>query len=195
MKITCEHCGSLIDTTKDKKCSNCGAPYSNNKEYKRKKELDDKQKEEELKTKQIGNEIAENVLDTFKSFGKIRLIILFITLVVFALIIFFAINTFRGTKTNFENNINNVSSSSFNNELIMFKGTQSGFFVDKLLDIIINKNAQNSEHKISVIYKDYSLTVSDEILKLKKDIKIDKNYNVLYNYDSDNYIINVTIIE
>ena len=130
MKITCEHCGSLIDTAKDKKCSNCGAPYSNNKENKRKKELEEKQKETELKTKQIGNEIAENVLDTFKNFGKIRLVIIFISLVVFAVIIFFGFNTFRKTKTNFENNYSNISSSSFNNELIMFTGTQSGFFVD-----------------------------------------------------------------
>ncbi|MBQ6285757.1 MAG: hypothetical protein IJK67_05605 [Bacilli bacterium] len=195
MKITCEHCGSLIDTAKDKKCSNCGAPYSNNSEYKSKKELEARQKEAELKTRQIGNEMAENVLDTFKNFGKIRLVIIFISLVLFAVIAFFAINTFKETKTNIENSTNYNTSSSFNNELMLFKGTQSGFFVDKLLDLVINKNAQNNIHKISVIYKDFNLTTSDEILKMKNDLKDDKNYNVLFNYDSDNYIINITIIE
>ena len=58
-----------------------------------------------------------------------------------------------------------------------------------------HKNAQNNIHKISVIYKDFNLTTSDEILKMKNDLKDDKNYNVLFNYDSDNYIINITILE
>ena len=39
--ITCEYCGAKIDTHKDKCCSNCGAPYDLNEEWKERHSLKD----------------------------------------------------------------------------------------------------------------------------------------------------------
>ena len=73
MKITCEHCGAMIDPKKDKKCTNCGAPYSRNKQYSRVKEVDDKnvdydlrEREADIRKKEITNDILEKSISTTK---------------------------------------------------------------------------------------------------------------------------------
>ncbi len=84
MKITCEHCGSSIDILNDKKCTNCGAPYKNNKEYKEMMEYNKKMRQANLESRELGNEIIKNTLTSFKSvsiIGKVIGIISFIIII------------------------------------------------------------------------------------------------------------------
>ena len=74
MKIICEHCGTNIDLDKDKVCPNCKAPYSKNQDYKEYKERLNKEKDTDLRSKELDNELKEKTKDimdtslrTFKS--------------------------------------------------------------------------------------------------------------------------------
>lgn len=110
MKIICEHCGTSIDLDKDKICPNCKAPYSKNQDYNEYKENVKKEKNIDIKSKELDNEIKEKTKDimdtglkTFKStfaFGKIMFIV--ISLFALAIIITVIIHMI-----NFDNDFNN----------------------------------------------------------------------------------------
>ena len=75
MKITCDHCGTLADTNKDKVCPNCGAPLGETKDYKEFKEYrkknrdyDLREREADIHSKEMANEMIE---ESRKSFGVI----------------------------------------------------------------------------------------------------------------------------
>lgn len=102
MKITCEHCGAVIDTENDKKCTNCGAPYSSNKEYKdvrenrkRNSDYDFREREADIKTKELSNEIIEKTLKAHNSFKIFPFIFAIIFIMAFAFIIYVASNMFN----------------------------------------------------------------------------------------------------
>ncbi len=88
--ISCEHCGCSINVESDKKCPNCGAPYKNNKQYKEYKEYLKKQKEANLESQKVNNEIKSNVFKTFKTMSfSVAIFSIFIFLVVIG--VFFVI--------------------------------------------------------------------------------------------------------
>ena len=88
MKIICEHCGTSIDLDKDKVCPNCKAPFSKNQDYNEYKENIKKERDINIKSKELDNEIKEKANDimdtTLKTFktsftiGKIMFIIEYI---------------------------------------------------------------------------------------------------------------------
>ena len=95
MKITCEHCGALIDTDKDKKCTNCGAPFRANKDYKNVRDYHDKnsnldirEREADIQTKELQNKILEKTLNANKRISFMQIII---TLIFFVIFIYAAI--------------------------------------------------------------------------------------------------------
>ena len=90
MNITCEHCGATIDIDKDKICPSCGAPYNKNKEYKeikeyhkKKKEIDLKEKETNIESRQLANKMIDRTMNTS------RKALLFIVAICAVLILFF----------------------------------------------------------------------------------------------------------
>ena len=93
MMITCEHCGTAVDVEKEKRCPNCGASYARNKDYKeyksnmnKSKEYDFREREADIKTKEITNDILEkqtNMVNSHFDFTKKSFSIL---LVIFAII-------------------------------------------------------------------------------------------------------------
>ena len=95
MKITCEHCGAMINTESDKKCPNCGAPYSRNKEYKELKELNKRKMEASVKSYELGNELFESTIDTFHKTRNVQKIIFIFALIIFICIAVFGLFMFR----------------------------------------------------------------------------------------------------
>ena len=103
MKITCENCGTGIDIEKDKRCPNCGASYSNNKEYKELKatkqkhtDYDFREREADIRTKELGNQMIEKTLETQKKFRFVPIIAM---LIVIAIIAFTIYNIYDFNKT------------------------------------------------------------------------------------------------
>ena len=116
MKITCEHCGTIIDTEKDKKCSNCGAPYSKNKKYKKVEEINDinndydlREREADIRKKEITNDIMEKQLNTVKRISFIPFLIFLIALFVFGLIFY---NVFKASNKQMNKAIDNMTDTT-----------------------------------------------------------------------------------
>ena len=99
MKIQCEHCGAMIDIDKDKKCTNCGAPYKNNKEYEKVKDLKYRNEEADVQRKEYQNEMMKKAP---KTIGKIMLIpfLVFIVALISMIVIFVVFAKRSGTLFN-----------------------------------------------------------------------------------------------
>ena len=99
MKITCDHCRSTIDIEKDKKCPNCGASYSNNAEYKRIKEADFKRTEYEFREREANLETRQITNDMLRNSAKIGKRMFFAPLIIFvAVIAFMGFMIYKGNK-------------------------------------------------------------------------------------------------
>ena len=103
MRITCEHCGTAIDIEKDRNCPHCGAPYSKNKEYseakdykKKNNDYDLKEREVNIHSKELQNQVMETTLNSFKKVSIVSIIIPIIFFIIFAAAAFFI---FKGFKT------------------------------------------------------------------------------------------------
>ncbi len=201
MKITCEHCGALIDTDKDKKCSNCGAPYSDNKEYKTKKEFEAKEKEAMLNSRVIGNNIAETALKGFKRIGTFQIVMVCIFVLIFiCAFVFIALKTFENNRIksdlnndNYNDNYKMIDTMMYNSDLEIFSGNKNGFSVNELLNNISNKMSKYSDHIITVNFQNIKASGVDDITTIMQKISNDKNYNVQFIYDTEGYITVVNI--
>lgn len=117
MKIICEHCGTNIDLDKDKVCPNCKAPYSRNKDYKEYKERFNKEKDTDLRSKELDNELKEKTKDiidtglkTFKSTFTISKIIFAVTGIIILVIMTIVIINI----VNFNNDYNDTRDKANN---------------------------------------------------------------------------------
>ena len=95
MKIICEYCKNSIDTSKDNKCPNCLASYSDNKMFKEGLEELKKQKDQEYRAREldiekqkIQNEQVKSILETTKKIFGFQKYIIFIPILFFLLIFF-----------------------------------------------------------------------------------------------------------
>lgn len=111
MKIICEHCGTNIDLDKDKVCPNCKAPFSKSQDYKEYKERLEKEKDTDLRSKELDNELKEKTKDimdtglkTFKSTITISKILFLVTgIIILAIMTIVIINI-----VNFNNDHNDI---------------------------------------------------------------------------------------
>lgn len=112
MKIKCDHCGGLVDVRYENKCNNCGAPYTNNKEYKEylRKELERKNRLEEVSDKVIDNAVKSFAIGRF-----ISVLVFIIFAVIFVATFMFIINTSSNMDDVFDNETTtNESEVSYN---------------------------------------------------------------------------------
>lgn len=92
------------------------------------------------------------------------------------------------------NNMNDdYNKSTFNSSLEFYSGTKFGSIVENLLDKIIISNKTNEEHIITVIYKDSSTILEDEIVDIKHSLDKLTEYEVSLDYDTNGYINKITI--
>ena len=102
---------------------------------------------------------------------------------------------YDNAKKEYDENVNKVSTSSFNGEFELLSGTKSGFFVTTLLDKVITSNKKQSEHIINVTYDGNSTTDEEEIRNIKKNLDSSKEYEVILDYDEEGYVNSITIEE
>ena len=70
MRITCEYCGSSIDTEKDDKCPSCGANIGTNKEMKEAMNIQKQQEKENLEQSRLYNMEKDRLLKSQESATK-----------------------------------------------------------------------------------------------------------------------------
>ena len=84
--------------------------------------------------------------------------------------------------------------TAFNAKLEMYKGTQSAFFLESLLDHIVTANTKG-EHIVVLVYNGDSETEPEDIVQIKRGLDDEAEYEVLFAYDGTGYINKCTITE
>ena len=165
----------------------------------------------------VNVDIGENMKQTFKNTGKFMskismlYIIIFgiIFLTIFGFIIFNNVKFFRraekiedfnnsaiNIKNDFTDNVEEKISESdirsFNITFEMYSGTESKFFVEKLLDQIVTNNKTNKERVINVVYNEISITDAEKIIDFKHSLE-DKDYEVILDYDEIGFVYQIRI--
>lgn len=92
-------------------------------------------------------------------------------------------------------NNDEFNSDFFNSEFEFYTGTQEKFLTNSLLDKIITNNKKNSDHLLTVIFKEHNTTDPEEITNIKSELNDNSQYEIAIDYDKKNYANKVTIIE
>ena len=92
--ITCENCGTAIDIEKNKRCPNCGASYARNKDYnelkninKKDKEYDFREREADIKAKELANKLLEKQADMTETTNKTSSITFVVALIIIIVVL------------------------------------------------------------------------------------------------------------
>lgn len=83
--------------------------------------------------------------------------------------------------------------SLFNGTFELYAGTKYGTSVSNLLEKVITNNKTNSDHILRVVYGDINTTEESEIRNLKKNLDDWTEYEVIFDYDENGYIMQVVI--
>lgn len=199
-KLKCESCGANLKIDDDKEYATC--PYCNLK-YKLKRdtnlnlklELDDETRE----TLKKGGGFLLKVGSGYFIISCIVCLVI-ILLVVFGFVKIFSLASSQIDNRNLDNSVVDRDSSfgddmeiqMFNGSYELYSGSQSKFFIESLLDLVVANNRKNGAKIISVVYNDINTSSSDEINELKGNL-VDKDYQVSLDYD-DNGFVNKIIL-
>lgn len=168
MRITCEHCGTGINTDKDKRCPNCGASYANNKEYREERDTkrkhtdyDFREREAEIRAKELGNQMIEKTLDAQSRFKLFPIIVFLLALAIIGFVVYKMFNFSAENKT--------------------FQHPE-----EETITVQFNENAISNEYDIKcdgiTKYK------RDEFEKESNDVDI-YNFHIVLNNKSDSFIL------
>lgn len=91
------------------------------------------------------------------------------------------------------NEYNQVEIRMFNAPFELYSGSQSGFFLENLLDKVVTNNKTEADHIITVVYNETMTAVPDEITTLKQNFEDSKEYEVSLDYDTNGFVNKVTI--
>ena len=88
---------------------------------------------------------------------------------------------------------NKIQVKTFNAPFELYSGSQSGFFLENLIDKVVTNNKTESDHIITIVYNETMTAVPDEITALKQNFEDSKEYEVSLDYDKDGFINKITI--
>lgn len=88
---------------------------------------------------------------------------------------------------------NEVAIKAFNAPFELYNGSQSGIFLDSLLDQVVTNNKTEADHIITVVYNATMTAMPDEITALKQNLEDSKEYEVSLDYDADGFVNKITI--
>ena len=93
----------------------------------------------------------------------------------------------------FKDTTSKINTSSFNSDFEMYKGTEYGSSVSRLLDEVITNNKKNKDRLVKVVYEDTETTDPTEIKNLKKKFDTWDKLEVSLDYDDEGFIYLITI--
>ena len=204
MKITCEHCGTVIDTEKDKKCPSCHAPYSDNKEYKevkdykkKDKDYDFREREADIRKKEITNSIMEKQMDTAKKLTFIPVII-FVFIAVVSIFVFRLISAQIKDSSNIHNNNDNTNIKDNINDMKdtidEFKGEKQEETAEEEKNISFKENAIMNKYEIKCDdVREYKYDWYEKGTYRPKDLKYYAFHLVFKNTSNESLILSNNI--
>ncbi len=81
----------------------------------------------------------------------------------------------------------------YNSKFETYNGTQEGYFVENLLELVVTNNKTKKDHLITVKYNQNETNVPDEIKGIKPKLEKFDEYEVTLDYDDNGYVNKVTI--
>lgn len=192
-KLKCSSCGATLQVEENKEyavCNHCGSKYKLKEDLNVNIKLDDNVKE-----------VLNTGLGTFNHISKFMFIPIIIFVISFVLIFYFGfLNTNKNRKT-IDNNQNQmeeqlnkqqekIEKDVFNFQFINDNGTKSAFFLESILDEIIQSN-KKYDRKVILVFNGTETTIESEIINIKHSL--DGNYEVSFNYDGDGYINKIIV--
>lgn len=81
----------------------------------------------------------------------------------------------------------------YNSKFETYSGTQEGYFVENLLELVVTNNKTKKDHLITVKYNQNETNVPDEIKGIKLKLEKFDEYEVTLDYDDNGYVNKVTI--
>lgn len=186
-KLKCESCGGLLNIEENGEyayCDYCKTKYKLNED------------------KTITFKMDENVKHAFdkglKTMGKVSVLTMIVPIFVFVLACGgIAFGIYKAVSHQMKDDPitinNNFEKESITSTLELYKGTKSSMFVSLAIDEIITYNKKNTNDIITVTYNGEKLKDTSKILELKKSLQNTVKYEILYDYDENGYILNMTI--
>lgn len=210
-KLKCSSCGAELEVEDNKeyaKCNYCGARYKLNEDLNVNIKIDDNMKE-----------VLNNGLGTVKHASKFMLIPIILFLFIFIVIFVFGfISTSKSRQAaeerqremqeqanqrqeEIQEQIKQAEEENkkweeesnkdhFNFQFYGSNGTKSAFFLEHILDEIIQSNKTN-DRKISLVFNGTETTEESEIINIKQSL--DGDYEVSINYDNDGYVNKIVV--
>lgn len=185
-KLKCSSCGAELEVEENKeyaKCNHCGTRYKLNKDLNVNIKLDDSIKEK--LNDQL--EMVTTPKTTIISIAVIFIIGVFICVIAASTFSYRSDNTFNEERTKQEEESNK---DHFNFQFYGANGTKNAFFLEHILDDIVQSNKTN-DRKVSLVFNGTETTEESEIINIKHSL--DGNYEVSINYDDTGYINKIIV--
>ena len=82
---------------------------------------------------------------------------------------------------------------TFNAPFELYSGSQLGFFLKNIIDMVVTNNKTENEHIITIVYNETITTLPEDITALKQNIEDSKEYEVSLDYNDNGFINKITI--
>lgn len=94
-------------------------------------------------------------------------------------------------------NINKIQDSINKNEMNSkferYTGSESGFFLEDMFDVLITHNKKYQDKKVSLKYNEINTTDQEEIKNIKKGIKRGDKFEVSVNYNENGFVYEIVL--
>lgn len=212
-ELKCKNCGATLEVEENAqqvKCKFCNTTFAVEDAY------TDGYKYEKGRLK-AQNEQLEKHLENAKGIlapvGKVfaahYIITAVVGIVIFLIIAIIGISmvfSFNKDKDNIKNNNDAVVEDMenfmsefdirvFNNNFEMYKGTEYGSSVGRLLDEISTNNKKNAKNQVTVVFKETTTKDPEEMKNIKKQLGDWTEYEVSFDYNDAGLIYQATIEE
>ena len=212
-ELKCKNCGATLEVEENAqqvKCKFCNTTFAVEDAY------TDGYKYEKGRLKAQNEQLEkhmENAKGILAPVGKVfaahYIITAVVGIVIFLIIAIIGISmvfSFNKDKDNIKNNNDAVVEDMenfmsefdirvFNNNFEMYKGTEYGSSVGRLLDEIATNNKKNADNQVTVVFKETTTKDPEEMKNIKKQLGDWTEYEVSFDYNDAGLIYQATIEE
>lgn len=212
-ELNCKNCGATLEVEENAtqvKCKFCNTTFAVEDAYtdgyKFEKGKLQAQSEHFAKSMEQVNDFLNNN-PIAKIHKKMSIIITIIFVVIFVMVLIGIISTSVSQnkmrdKINDDSIINDMNDymsdfdiKVFNNQFEMYKGTEYGSSVGKLLDEVSTNNKKNADNQVTVVFKETTTKDPEEMKNIKKQLGDWTEYEVSFEYNDSGLIYLATIEE
>ena len=212
-ELKCKNCGATLEVEENAqqvKCKFCNTTFAVEDAYtagykyeKGRLKAQNEQLEKHIENAKgilapVGNVFAAHYIIT-----AVVGIVIFLFIAITGISMVFSFNKDKDTIRNnddavvedMENFMSEFDIRRFNNNFEMYKGTEYGSSVGRLLDEISTNNKKNAKNQVTVVFKETTTKDPEEMKNIKKQLGDWTEYEVSFDYNDAGLIYQATIEE